>query len=158
MQTQPAPATPPARSTVAPEKLNVIQKTLGNGLTVLLLERRGNPTVAINAFVKAGSRFDPEEKAGLANLTARMLDEGTTTRTGLAIAQAIDFVGGSLSTSGGYAGSTISAQVLSKDLDLGLNLVADVVRHPVFDSAKVEDEKQKIVAEIKSSLENPPAR
>ena len=52
-----------------------------NGITVLVLEQHFLPIVEINALIKTGSAQDPPDKAGLANLVASLLDEGTTTRT-----------------------------------------------------------------------------
>src|SRR5574338_871666 len=73
-----------------------IRSVTANGMTVLFLEQHFLPTVEIHALVKVGSAQDPPDKAGLANLTASLLDEGTVTRTSRQIAEQIDFVGGSL--------------------------------------------------------------
>jgi zinc protease len=54
--------------------------TTANGMTVLVLEQHFLPIVEVHALVKTGSAQDPPEKAGLANLTASLLDEGTTNR------------------------------------------------------------------------------
>src|SRR5688500_7543739 len=73
-----------------------IRSVTTNGITVLFLEQHFIPTVEIHALVKVGSAQDPPDKAGLANLTASLLDEGTLTRTSRQFAEQIDFVGGSL--------------------------------------------------------------
>src|SRR5215212_11911587 len=54
--------------------------TTANGMTVVVLEQHFLPIVEIHALVKAGAAQDPPDKAGLANLVASLLDEGTTTR------------------------------------------------------------------------------
>ena len=103
-----------------------------NGMTVLFLEQHFLPTVEIHALVKVGSAQDPPDKAGLANLTASLLDEGTLTRTSRQIAEQIDFVGGSLGAHAAEDFTTASARVLKKDADLGFTLLADMLQHPAF--------------------------
>jgi len=58
--------------------LNPTRFVTANGMTVLFLEQHYLPTVELHALIKIGSAHDPQEKAGLANLTANLLDEGTT--------------------------------------------------------------------------------
>ena len=72
---------------------------LANGLTVLVNERPGLPVVSMNLVVKSGSDANPIDKAGLANFTATMLDEGTTTRTTMQIADEVAQLGGALGES-----------------------------------------------------------
>ena len=90
-----------------------------NGITVLVLEQHFLPIVEIHTLIKAGSAQDPPEKAGLANLVASLLDEGTTTRTSKQQAEQIDFVGGALEARASEDFTTASARVLKKDIDLG---------------------------------------
>ena len=75
---------------------DVHSHSLKNGLKVLLVENPAVPAVAINASVLAGARHEPEEKAGLAIMASRLLDEGTETRSSLDIAEAIESAGGHL--------------------------------------------------------------
>ena len=95
-----------------------------NGITVLVLEQHFLPIVEIHALIKAGSAQDPPDKAGLANLVASLLDEGTTTRTSKQQAEQIDFVGGALEAKASEDFTTASARVLKKDLELGFTLLA----------------------------------
>src|SRR5215510_10385760 len=69
------------------------QKLLPNGLTVVVSPKDKLPIVTISVRFKVGSVYDPEGKAGLAELTTRLLDKGTTTRTATAIAEELDFLG-----------------------------------------------------------------
>ena len=80
-------------------------------MTVLVLEQHFLPIVEIHALIKAGSAQDPPEKAGVANLVASLLDEGTTTRSSKQLAEQIDFVGGSLEVKAGEDFTTASARV-----------------------------------------------
>lgn len=126
-----------------------------NGMTVLFLEQHFLPTVEIHALVKVGSAQDPPDKAGLANLTASLLDEGTVTRTSRQIAEQIDFVGGSLGAHATEDFTTASARVLKKDADLGFTLLADMLQHPAFHKQEVERVRTQILGEIVSDDDDP---
>ncbi len=126
-----------------------------NGMTVLFLEQHFLPTVEINALVKVGSAQDPPDKAGLANLTASLLDEGTLTRTSRQIAEQIDFVGGSLEAHSAEDFTTASTRVLKKDADLGFALLADMLQHPAFHKQEFERVRTQILGEIVSDDDDP---
>ncbi|MEQ1473066.1 MAG: insulinase family protein, partial [Candidatus Acidiferrum sp.] len=65
-----------------------------NGLTVLLLEKRGVPIVNFVALVKTGAAADPAGEEGLASITAELLRKGTEKRTAQQFAADLDFTGG----------------------------------------------------------------
>ncbi len=129
--------------------------TTPNGMTVLVLEQHFLPIVEIHALVKAGSAQDPPEKAGLSNLVASLLDEGTTTRTSKQLAEQIDFVGGSLEAYAGEDFSTASVRVLQKDIDLGFTLLADILQHPIFLKQEFERVRSQILGELSSDNDDP---
>lgn len=114
------------------------QKTLANGLRVVVIEHGETPSVTVQMLFRAGRAFDPAAKAGLASATARLLREGTATRSSQQIAQAIDSVGGTLDTYGSMDSAGASLQATSDQLDLGLDLLSDVVLHPSFPAEEVE--------------------
>ncbi|MBL8053475.1 MAG: insulinase family protein, partial [Nitrospira sp.] len=91
-----------------------IKFTTPNGMTVVVLEQHFLPIVELHALIKAGSSQDPSEKAGVANLVASLLDEGTTSRSSKQLAEQIDFVGGSLSAQASEDFTTASARILRK--------------------------------------------
>jgi zinc protease len=126
-----------------------------NGITVLVLEQHFLPIVEIHALIKAGSANDPPEKAGVANLVASLLDEGTTTRTSKQLAEQIDFVGGSLETKASEDFTTASARVLKKDIDLGFTLLADILQHPAFQKQEFERIRTQLLGEMASDNDDP---
>lgn len=132
-----------------------IRSVTTNGITVLFLEQHFIPTVEIHALVKVGSAQDPPDKAGLANLTASLLDEGTVTRTSRQFAEQIDFVGGSLEAHAAEDFTTASARVLKKDADLGFALLADMLQHPAFHKQDFERVRAQILGEIMSDDDDP---
>lgn len=126
-----------------------------NGMTVLVLEQHFLPIVEIHALIKAGAAQDPPEKAGVANLVASLLDEGTTTRSSRQLAEQIDFVGGSLAVQAGEDYTTASARTLKKDIDLGFTLLADILQHPAFPKQEFERVRSQILGEISSDNDDP---
>ena len=135
--------------------LAVHSHTLKNGLTILLVENPSLPTVSITASVLAGARYDPESKAGLAIMVSRLLDEGTENRTSLEIADAIESVGGAIDTDGSFERIIAMAGVLNKDVDLGLELLSDLLIRPIFPQEYVDKEKERTLAEIVSAQDRP---
>ena len=121
---------------------------LANGMTLLHSEKTGLPIVTVVVAIKAGSVAETAEKAGLANLTADLLNEGTKKRSSKEISDAIEFVGGSLSTSGGADYITVSLSVLKKDVGLGFDLLSDIILNPAFS----DDELQRRKTSIKNSI------
>ena len=126
-----------------------------NGITVLVLEQHFLPIVEIHALIKTGSAQDPADKAGLANLVASLLDEGTTTRSSKQLAEQIDFVGGALEVRASEDFTTASARVLTKDVDLGFTLLADILQHPAFLKPEFERIRSQILGEMASDNDDP---
>src|SRR6185436_2829879 len=133
----------------------VYSQTLANGLKVLLVENPSIPTVSLTASVLAGARYDPESKAGLAIMASRLLDQGTENRTSPEIAHAIESVGGGIEADGSFERIIATAGVLNKDIDLGLELLSDLLIRPIFPQEYVDKEKERTLAEIKSAQDRP---
>ena len=148
-----------AREAVAAETM-VLQipsttMTLPNGLTVVVSAKHKLPMVSISARFKVGAVDDPEDKAGLAAMAARLLDKGTTQRPATAIADELDLLGAHLEAGAGGTGSTVSLSLLAKDVEVGLDLLADLVQHSRFDAAELERERAQVLSEIHQQLVDP---
>lgn len=143
-------AGPSAAADIAPTKFATT-----NGITVLVLEQHFLPIVEIHALIKAGSAQDPPDKAGLANLVASLLDEGTTTRTSKQLAAQIDFVGGTLEAKASEDFTTASARVLKKDVDLGFTLLADMLQRPAFHKQEFDRIRTQLLGEMTSDNDDP---
>lgn len=128
---------------------------LENGMILLLSEKHDIPMVTMNMAIKAGGMVEPADKPGLASITASLLTQGTTKRTANQISREIDFVGGSLSVSGGDDFASASLRVLKKDLRTGLDLLSDVLLNPVFDQKEIDRKIKETLAEIKRQKEEP---
>lgn len=135
--------------------ITIHRDTLSNGLVVLTVEVHKIPLVEMKVMVRAGSVFDPQGKEGLANLTNQLLILGTKTRLGDEIAESIESVGGEFLpfTTEDYAGLT--AKVLSKDLNLLIDITSDCLQNPLLDSVELIRLKQEIVSKIKASQDDP---
>ncbi len=130
---------------------------LKNGIVLLLQERHSIPTVVFSIKIKAGSIYEPDELAGLANLTADILTEGTKNRTAKQISEEIDFVGGKIGTSANADYAEASLSILKKDINLGLDLLSDILMNPAFDEKEIERERSQTLAGILNEKDDPGA-
>ena len=88
-------------------------------------------------------------------MAARLLDKGTTQRPATAIADELDLLGAHLEAGAGGTGSTVSLSLLAKDVEVGLDLLADLVQHSRFDAAELERERVQVLSEIHQQLVDP---
>ena len=130
------------------------REVLPNGLVVLTAERRALPIVTVRVLVRAGSLHEPADLPGLANLAAVLLPQGTARRTALELSEAIDFVGGTLRAEGGQDAATITLTVLKRDLTTGLDLLADLLRSPVFREEEIQRKVQQLKGAIAQKAED----
>jgi zinc protease len=128
---------------------------LENGMVLLLAEKHDIPVVTMNMAIRAGSTSAPGDEPGLASITASLLTQGTTKRTANQISREIDFIGGSLSTSGGSDYASASLRVLAKDIRTGLDLFSDVLMNPVFDQKEIDRKVKETLAEIQRQKDEP---
>jgi len=141
-------------STTAAEPLGK-RIVLKNGMVLLLSEKHEIPMVTVSMAIKAGGVVEPGDKPGLASLTASLLTQGTTKRTANQISREIDFIGGSLSVSGGDDYASAGLRVLKKDLKTGFDLLSDVLMHPVFDQKEIDRKIKETLAAIQQQKEEP---
>ncbi len=130
------------------------QKTLANGLRVVVIEQHEQPLVSLQMVLKAGKTFEPAGKAGLANATSALLTKGTTTRSAQQIAEAIDMVGGNLGASTGIESGYPSAAVTSDQLDLGFELLSDVVLRPTFPQDELDRWRRQALSGLQIQMQD----
>jgi len=134
------------RAPVSKDVLNVklprpVETVMPNGIHVMVLEDHRFPLVTVQFEIDgAGALYEPASQPGLAGTTARLLDEGTATRTSKQIAEEIDSLGASLSASAGFgSGSAVlSASGLSDTFEKWFALATDVLLHPSFPADELE--------------------
>ena len=138
-QQRPDRSHPPATGPTPQLHLPPIQKRmLSNGIPVWIVETNEVPLVQVNLVVMAGNSDDPAGSFGLANLTAAMLDEGAGDRSALQLADSIEFLGASLSTTSTFDASSIRLNVPVARLQDALPLMADVALRPTFPEAELK--------------------
>jgi zinc protease len=137
-------------------EVSPIQKfVLPNGLRLLVREDPRLPLVSMRAVFKAGLLVETEATNGISSLAARVLLKGTRTRSAEQIADAIEEVGGSISSDSGNNSVSVAARVMAPDLELGLDVLADVLLHPAWPTKAIGREKEVQLAGLKAEDEEP---
>jgi zinc protease len=147
----PAGTAPKAAITHDAATEHPIQKfDFANGLRLLVKEDHRLPFVEFRAVFTGGVLAETVETNGVTQLTGKMLLKGTKNRSAEDIAREIESVGGSMDSYGGNNSFGVNAEVMSGDLQLGLNLLADVLLNPTFPEAALDRERDVQVAAIRA--------
>jgi predicted Zn-dependent peptidase len=126
----------------------ILRDTLANGLRVVVDERRSAETVACYVTARGGSRED-RDRPGSALLTSRVMFQGTSRRPSeTELQRTVALVGGALSRGTSVELSSFSAVVPAQELDLGLDLLADIALDPLFTSGAVDRQKEIALQEL----------
>jgi len=126
---------PPLRDIRMPD---VEKVELNNGIVLYLLEDHQLPLVEAMVRIGAGGYLDPPEKTGLASMMATVMRTGGTDKmTGDEIDEALESIGASIETSMGSTSGNVSMNILSEYADTGLEILADILRQPVFAEDKI---------------------
>lgn len=131
---------------------------LDNGVVLLLSEKHDVPLIGLRAVIRGGAAADPADKNGLASLVAGMLEKGAGDRDSAAFAEAVAAVGGELSSSADLETIAVSAEFLSRDGELMLELVADMLRRPTLAENEFEKLRERAVNQIKAAKNTNPRR
>src|SRR6476620_1075054 len=139
---------PPPKVSLPP----IVTRELPNGLRLMIVEQHELPLADFILVVGRGGTVDPSSKGGVANLTASMLTEGTTSRTSLQIADQMAFLGVQLGTNSTWDASTVTLHTPTAQLDSALALFADVALRPAFpeqDFARVKKNRLTNLIQLK---------
>lgn len=128
------PQTPPLAGFKLPPTSAV---RLPSGLEVVVVEDRRFPLVTVRMAFRAGSVFDPDDLPGLAEATAALLTEGTSSRTARQIAEELASIGGTLDASASEDTFITGGRVLSDNIERLMDLLADVILHPSFPGEEI---------------------
>lgn len=155
--THPRAAAPPLG---APPELHLPPQhrhRLRNGLEVIIVPRRELPVVDVRFFARGGASAHEPQQAGLAWLTAELLDQGTSTRSATQIADEAELLGASLQTRAGWDGIAAGLHVLTPRLEPALSLLADIIAAPAFPEAELDRKRAERLAAIMQELDEPRA-
>jgi len=122
---------------------------LPNGLAVVTEPMPHVRTVALGVWIAAGSRYEDATRSGASHFIEHILFKGTATRSALAIAQAMDAIGGQLDAFTDKEHTCYYLRVLSDHLETGIAILADMLLHPALDPDALERERQVLAEEIK---------
>ena len=164
----PAPATetPPAPTRIAEPPIEPVKDldfpdvehgTLKNGIPVVFARRDAVPTVRVSVAFDAGNAADDKAKLGTAGLTTALLDEGTTTRSSIEIAEEQERLGAAISAANSMDSTTVGLFALKPNLDASLGLLADVIRNPAFRPEEVERLRGQVLTRIAAEKTEPMA-
>ena len=134
--------------------MKIKKTTLQNGLTVITGEIRGFETVSIGIFVGSGA-INEEKNYGVSHFVEHMAFKGTKARTASDISEQIERVGGVINAYTSTESTVFYAKVLKNDIELGIDIISDIVQNPVFDECEFRKEKGVIIQEIKMYSDTP---
>ncbi|SIS85549.1 predicted Zn-dependent peptidase [Phaeovulum vinaykumarii] len=129
--------------------------TLSNGLRIVSEAMPGLASASVGVWVTAGGRHERPEQNGIAHFLEHMAFKGTARRSALRIAEEIEDVGGYINAYTSREMTAYYARVLGADVELALDVIADIVLNPAFDPREIEVERHVILQEIGQSLDTP---
>ncbi|HEX8267468.1 MAG TPA: pitrilysin family protein [Pyrinomonadaceae bacterium] len=147
-----------APAPLAPRSINLpnpSETVLPNGLKVVVVEDKRLPITSFRLSFRSGTSNDPAELHGLTAMTASQLNEGTTTRTSLQIAEEVERIGASLNAAPSADFTTVSASALSNYAPEILRLMADVVLNPSFPENELTLAKQNTLQNLQYQRSQP---
>ncbi|MDE2561472.1 MAG: insulinase family protein [Sphingomonadales bacterium] len=147
-----APAVAPVGDLVLPA---IEHATLSNGIEVQLARRTAVPRVLVSVDFDAGYAADPRDALGTQSLMLGLLEEGTTTRSSVQIAEEQERLGASIDTGATLDSSSVTLSALKPNLAASLALMADVVKNPAFAPDEVARLKNQRLAEIAQAKASP---
>lgn len=128
---------------------------LANGLRVLSVERPQTETVSVGIWVNTGSAYETPDNNGISHFVEHMVFKGTKKRTALQISEDIENVGGSTNAYTSREFTVFYAKMLKNDLELALDVLADMVMAPTFAEEELVKEREVVVQEIKQTYDDP---
>ncbi len=124
---------------------------LGNGATLLLMERHDVPLVGFQATLRGGALGEAQGKWGTASLLAGLLEKGAGKRDAYAFADASAAVGGTLAADAGLEALTVSGEFLARDQALMIELLADLLQRPRLDATEFEKLRERQIEFIRAA-------
>ncbi|NQT32240.1 MAG: insulinase family protein [Candidatus Omnitrophica bacterium] len=122
---------------------------LENGLNIVVKKKGTLPLVSVTFAAPGGLRAENKRNNGISNLTASLILKGTKRRNVNGIVPAIERMGGSIVTFSGMNSVGMTMELMSKDIDKGLDIFEDVLRNATFPEEEIVKEKEKIIAAIR---------
>jgi predicted Zn-dependent peptidase len=129
--------------------------TLKNGVRVISEEMGHVRSVSLGVWIRTGSRRETSEENGISHFIEHMLFKGTKNRSAEEIARSVDSIGGGLDAFTAKEMVSYNTKVLDEHLPIAFDVLADMVRNPLFREEDIEKEKGVILEELKMEVDNP---
>ncbi len=129
--------------------------TLANGVRVISEEMNHVRSVSLGVWIRTGSRREASEENGISHFIEHMLFKGTKNRSAEEIARSVDSIGGGLDAFTAKEMVSYNTKVLDEHLPVAFDVLADLVRNPLFREEDIEKEKGVILEELKMDVDNP---
>jgi predicted Zn-dependent peptidase len=134
--------------------MDLLLHTLGNGIR-LVHQRIPNLVAHCGIIINVGSRDETEKEHGVAHFIEHMLFKGTTKRKAYHILSRLEDVGGELNAYTTKEETAIHASFLKDDYERAVELISDITFNSVFPEKEIVKEKDVVLEEINSYLDNP---
>ncbi len=148
-------ALPPVGAAIAPVLPKPAEKTLANGLRVIVAHSSDLPLVSADLTIRTGGWADPAGLSGVAGMTADMLTEGTKTRSAREIARQTEALGANLESGAGLESSSVSLNMMPEKLSTGMAIMADVARNPAFAADELERDRAQTLDGLRVAYQEP---
>jgi len=132
-----------------------IKQILSNGLTVYYDPVTDSRSAAIGVWIKAGSRFETYQEAGMTHFLEHMCFKGTPSRTAQDIANEMDFLGGEMNAFTSQEMTCFYAHVLSENSERAAALLGDLLTRSNFDPEELSRERGVVIEEIAEAQDDP---
>jgi predicted Zn-dependent peptidase len=134
---------------------DIQRATLPNGIRVITEHMPHVRSVSVGIWIGTGSREEGPEDTGISHFIEHMVFKGTKNRSAEQIARSVDSIGGGLDAFTSKELVSYNVKVLDEHLPEAFDVVADLVRNPLFQEADIEKEKSVILEELKMEVDNP---
>jgi zinc protease len=146
---------PPVGAPIAPVLPKPAERTLANGLRVVVAHSSDLPLVTADLTIKTGGWADPPGLSGVAGMTADMLTEGTKTRSARAIASQTEALGATLESGASLEASSVTLNMMPDKLGAGMAIMADVARNPAFAADELERQRAQSLDGLRVAYQEP---
>src|SRR3954447_10568140 len=134
---------------------DVSRTVLPNGVRVITETMSHVRSISMGVWVGTGARRDPPGQTGISHFIEHMLFKGTTRRSAEEIARVVDSTGGNLDAYTAKELVSYNTKVIDDHLQLGFDVLADLVLNPLFQPEDIDKEKGVILEELKMEVDNP---
>lgn len=134
---------------------DMVNKTISNGMRIVAVEDHAAPAVFIRVLLPRGDNDDPQGLAGVAGMTAELVQKGAGSRDAGELAELVDGLGASIIGESGSEYTILGCNALKAHLDTAMEIVRDIVLHPRLDKREFSLIKDQMIANIKAQKSDP---